>query len=78
MVPAIRKVVVRKMQNKRVRDAYRNKTGKKPAGRGRGEPTAFKKLLAEGTYSLNLPLAETAQTVSARQAAQPTSPRSPR
>ncbi len=74
MVPAIRKVVVRKMQNKRVRDAYRNKTGKKPAGRGRGEPTAFKKLLAEDTYSLNLPLAETAQTVSARQAAQQSLP----
>ena len=78
MVPAIRKVVVRKMQNKRVRDAYRNKTGKKPAGRGRGEPTAFKKLLAEDTYSLNLPLAETAQD-GQRQAGCPTEPpRSPR
>ena len=74
MVPAIRKVVLRKMQNKRMREAYRNKTGKGPAGLGRGEPTAFKRLLAEGTYSLNLSLAETAQTMSARQAAQPPLP----
>ena len=69
--PAIRKVVVRKMQNKRVRDAYRNKTGKKPADHGRREPTAFKRLLAEDTYSLNLPLAEEAGIVSATEVGQP-------
>jgi hypothetical protein len=71
MVPAIRKVVLRKMQNKRMREAYRSKSGKKAAGPGRGKPTAFKRLLAEDTYSLNLSLAETAETISARQAAQP-------
>ncbi len=74
MVPAIRKVVLRKMQNKRMREAYRSKTGKKAAGRGRGEPTAFKRLLAEDTYSLNLFLAETAEMISARQVAQPPIP----
>ena len=74
MVPAIRKVVLRKTQNKRMREAYRSKTGKKAAGRGRGEPTAFKRLLAEDTYSLNLSLAETAEAISARQAAQPPLP----
>ncbi len=71
MVPAIRKVVVHKMQNKRMRDAYRDKTGKKPAGRGRGEPTAFKRLLAEDTYSLNLSLAEEARLIGATEVVQP-------
>ncbi len=74
MVPAIRKVVVRKMQNKRVREAYQNKTGKKSAGRGRREPTAFKRLLAKDTYSLCLSLAETGEATGARQAAQPPLP----
>ena len=74
MVPGIRKVVVRKMQNKRVRDAYQDKTGKKPAGRGRGEPTAFKRLLAEGTYSLNLSLAEEARIVGTTEPVQPPLP----
>jgi hypothetical protein len=74
MVPAIRKVVVRKMQNKRVRDAYRSKTGKGQTSRGRGEPTAFKRLLAEDTYSLNFSLAEEARIVGASEAVQPVLP----
>lgn len=72
IVPAIRKVVVRKMQNKRMREAYESKTGKKPASRGK--PTGFKRLLAEDTYSLNLSLDETAETINAGQASQPPLP----
>jgi hypothetical protein len=72
IVPAIRKVVVRKMQNKRVREAYESKTGKKSVSRGK--LTGFKRLLAEDTYSLNLALAETSETINAGHAAQPPLP----
>lgn len=72
MVPMLRKVIRRKKQNKRVRDAYWRKKGVDLVGRS--TPTALKRLLTEGSYSLNLSLAETPGVIHTKRVTQPILP----
>lgn len=68
MVPMIRKIIGRVVQNKRVREAYRSKKGAHHVDRDR--PTAFKRLLDQGTYSLDISLAESGKVIRRKRIAQ--------
>lgn len=61
MVPMIRNIIGRVVQNKRVREAYRSKKGAHQVDRDR--PTAFKGLIAQGTYSMDIPLTEPGKAI---------------
>ena len=69
MLPFLKKLARKIKERIRLR-RRKNSDGTAPRCRS----SATDSLLAEGTYSLNLPLAETAQTMSTRQAAQPLLP----
>jgi hypothetical protein len=68
MVPMIRKIIGRIVQNKRVREAYQSKKGEHHVDRDK--PAAFKRLLAEGTYSMDISLAESEKVIRRRRIAQ--------
>lgn len=68
MVPMIRKIMGRVVQNKRVREAYQSKKGAHHVDRDR--PTAFKGLIAQGTYSMDIPLPESEKVIRRRRIAQ--------
>ena len=58
----------------RIRLRRRKNTANSDEATPRRRSSAIERLLAEGTYSLNVPLAETAKTISARPVAQPMLP----
>lgn len=64
MVPMIRKIIGRVVQNKRVREAYQSKKGAHHVDRDK--PAAFKRLLDQGTYSMDISLAESEKAIRRR------------
>jgi hypothetical protein len=70
---AFLKRLARKVKE-RIRLRRRKNTANSDEPAPRRRSAATERLLAEGTYSLSVPLAETAKTISARPAAQPTLP----
>ncbi len=67
------KRLARKMKE-RIRLRRRKNSANSDEATPRPRSSATERLLAEGTYSLSVPLAETAKTISARPVAQPTLP----